>query len=111
MTAIECPRCETTFETTFETRATTATRCRSCGSVVHVGAGRSGARRGPSAQGSSTTVWSTEATDAGSSVLLLAAGLVFLALVGYGIYRYARERRQMVTEQVPGAPLPPYDLS
>jgi hypothetical protein len=33
MTAIECPRCETTFET----QATTATRCRVCRSVVHVG--------------------------------------------------------------------------
>ena len=55
-------------------------------------------------------MWSTEATDGGSSVLLLAAGLVFLALVGYGIYHYVRERWQMVTEQVPDAPLP-YDLS
>jgi len=56
-------------------------------------------------------VWSAEATDGERSVLLLAAGLVLLALVGYGIYRYVRERRQKVTEQVPDAPLPPYDLS
>ena len=33
MTTIACPRCDTTFET----QATTATRCRECRSVVHLG--------------------------------------------------------------------------
>ena len=104
---IACPRCEATFVT----KATTATRCRACRSVVHMGAGRSGARRSPSLRRSSTTTWSTEPTDDRGSVLLFAAGLVLLVLVGYGIYRCVRGRRQMVAEQKPGAPLPPYDLS
>ena len=107
MTTIACPRCDTTFET----QATTATRCRECRSVVHVGAGRSRARRSPGAQHSSTPRWSTEPTDDRGSVLLLAAGLVLLAVVGYGIYRYVRERRRKAIDQEPGAPLPPYDLS
>ena len=107
MATIACPRCRATFET----QATTATRCRECRSVVHMGAGRAGARRSPIRQRSSTTAWSTEATDGGSRVLLLAAGMVLLALVGYGIYRYVRERRRKAIDQEPGAPLPPYDLS
>ncbi len=56
MTTIECPRCETTFET----KATTATRCRSCRSVVHVGGG---AGRRSSATRRATTVWSVEPAD------------------------------------------------
>ena len=107
MATIACPRCRATFET----QATTATRCRECRSVVHMGAGRSRARRSTSAQHSSTTRWSTEPTDDRGSVLLLAAGLVLLAVVGYGIYRYVRERRRKAIDQEPGAPLPPYDLS
>lgn len=107
MATIECPPCETTFES----RATTATRCRSCRSVVHVGAGRSGVRRSSSAQRSSTTAWSTEPADDGGSVLVFAAGLVLLAVVGYGIYRYVRGRRQKAIDQEAGAPLPPHHLS
>ncbi len=100
MTAIECPRCETTFET----KATTATRCRACRSVVHVGAGRAGGRRSPSVRRSSATAWSTEPADDGSGILLLGAGLVLVVLVGYGIYRYVTGRRQKSAEEDADSP-------
>ena len=86
MTAIECPRCETTFET----QATTATRCRSCRSVVHVG-GRGTGQRSPALR-PTTTAWSAEPADDRDGRLVV-VGLLVAVAVGVGIYLYVKARR------------------
>ncbi|MDA8310769.1 MAG: hypothetical protein M0Z46_09175 [Actinomycetota bacterium] len=87
MATIECPRCETTFET----KATTATRCRSCRSVVHVGGGPG---RRSSAADRATTAWGMESAgddeDGGIGLVLV---LVAVG-VGIGVYLYFRARRR-----------------
>ena len=85
MTTIACPRCETTFET----QATTATRCRSCRSVVHVG-GRAGQRS--SAQRRSITAGSMDSGDDEDGRLVV-VGLLVVAAIVVGIYLYVRARR------------------
>ena len=85
MTTIECPRCETTFET----QATTATRCRSCRSVVHVGGVAS---RRSLATRRATTAWSMEPADEEDGGVSLVLVLVAVG-VGVGVYLYVRAQR------------------
>ena len=106
MATIECPRCETSFET----QATTATRCRSCRSVVHVGGGRSTGQQRPAAPLRSTTTWSVEPSDDEGGGLVV--GLLVAVAVGVGIYLYVRARRKAkAAEAEQGTPTAPYDLS
>ena len=89
MTAISCPRCETTFET----QATTATRCRECRSVVHIG-GQATERRARSPRRALTT-WSEEelaGTETTTGVAIVA--ILVAAAIGVGIYLYVRARRR-----------------
>ena len=106
MTAIDCPRCETTFET----QATTATRCRSCRSVVHVGGGRSTGQRSRAAQ-RAEAVWSVEPADGEAGGISAVLVLVAVA-VGVGIYLYVRaRRRRKAAEEEQDNPSGAYDLS
>ena len=108
MTTIECPRCEPTFET----KATTATRCRSCRSVVHVGPRRSTGQRSPAQVRSTTTAWSAELADDENSAALVVLGTFVALAIGVGIYLYVRaRRRKKATEEEKGSLSAPYDLS
>ena len=99
MTTIECFRCGRSFET----RATTATRCPSCRSVVHISRGTSSARPGSSTARSRVREHDSEsvepAGDADGVVLLLAA----LMVGGFVLYRLVRQwrRRHAGTKQSP----------
>ncbi len=90
MATIECPRCETTFET----QATTATRCRSCRSVVHVGRGAtSGSLR---ASRPAHATWSTDETDgeaAQPGAIVVVFVIAGIAIVGYLFVRAWRRRK------------------
>ncbi len=96
MTTISCPRCETTFES----QATTATRCRECRSVVHVGQRTTSgtARRAPS-----TRREEEPGDDEGDAPDTVALVLVAVA-VGVGIYLFLRawRRRRAAQEQGDG---------
>ena len=93
MTVIECPRCETTFET----QATTATRCRSCRTVVHVG-GRGTGQQSPALR-RATTAWSTEPADDEDDGLVV-VGLLVAVAVGVGIYLVVKAwRRRKAAER------------
>ena len=115
MATIECPRCETTFET----QATTATRCRSCGAVVHLGRrSTSGTtRRTPSATspsvarapgGAARHDSYVETTDGqGDLVVLLGVLGVVAGLIGWWWRRKAAERGvdTPASDVAPGAPI------
>ena len=98
---VTCPRCGDDFET----QATTATRCRSCRSVVHVGGGTG--RRSSVARRASTA-WDMEpAEDEGGGLVVV--GLFVAVAVGVGLYLYvrARRRRKAAEEQVDAPARPP----
>jgi hypothetical protein len=100
MTAIACPRCETTFET----QATTATRCRSCRSVVHVSRGTPpGSPRSPRlARGT----WSTEEADGETSRTETIVIVLAIAVIAYLFVRAWRRRKASgQASGVPGVPL------
>ena len=92
MTTISCPRCDTTFET----QATTATRCRSCRSVVHLGQ-RSvvGSAPAPPRSRPPSPALEDEPDGGTAIVVVLAAVGVVLA-----VYLFARAwRRRRAAEQ------------
>ena len=103
MTTIECFRCGRSFET----RATTATRCPSCRSVVHISRGTSSARPGSSTARSRVREHDSESSepagDADGVVLLLAA----LMVGGFVLYRLVRRWRKRTAEatELPGEPV------
>lgn len=83
---ITCPRCGLGFES----RATTATRCRRCRTVVRVGA----RRVSPSGRGGEATPDQQAQELAGGGVLLLVAGVVILGFyVVPAVVRAVRRRR------------------
>ena len=103
MTTIACPRCETTFET----QATTATRCHACRSVVHVSRGAPPvALRSPRpARGT----WSTEEADgetARTETIVIVLAIAGIAVVAYLFVRAWRRRKASgEASGVPGVPL------
>jgi hypothetical protein len=85
---ITCPRCGLAFET----KATTNTRCRRCKTVVRVGSGQPRQSRSAAEAASSEPL----PEMAGSTVLVIAAGVVVLAFyVIPFIVRAVRRRRGM----------------
>lgn len=101
MTTISCPRCETTFES----QATTATRCRECRSVVHVG-GRATERRARSPRRAST-IWSEEEPDGEETTTGIAIAVILVVTaIGVGVYLYVRARRRRKAGEVRENPTP-----
>jgi hypothetical protein len=83
---ISCPRCGLAFDT----RATTNTRCRRCKTVVRVGSGHARRFTGPT----EPAPYEPTAELAGVGILVIAAGVVILALyVGRFIVWAVRSRR------------------
>ena len=74
MTNITCPRCATTFET----EATTATRCRRCAYVVHIG--RSAPRPTPVRPMTTAQLDSNDPGDGLALVLFVAAAALAIVV-------------------------------
>ena len=92
MTTIACPCCGLAFET----RATTATRCPSCQTVVHISRGTSSARSSPSqAQSRLERSYSDSDPGEGGGAVVIVALVVFS---GWLLWRWWRTREAQPNE-------------
>ena len=98
---ITCPRCETIFET----QATTATRCRSCRSMVHVGRRATpGSVRTPRL---ARATWSTDEADgetARTEAIVIVLAIAGIAIAAYLFVRAWRRKASGPASGVPGVP-------
>jgi LSD1 subclass zinc finger protein len=89
---ITCPRCGLAFES----QATTATRCPSCRTVVHISRGTSSVRSGSSQRPSRAErpYSDSDADDGGGTVVILA----LVAFGGWLLWQWWRSRRSQPDE-------------
>jgi len=122
MTTISCKRCGTTFDT----QATTATRCRSCRSVVHLSSRQkrpsttprvdTGRARGSIERDGPHGGEIVRITDDGDPVALVAFVAVVVIQVGSWLFWHLRARRHERAARRPDSgaptdPIGPYDVS